>query len=85
MPPSSPHVNRTPESRVFVMDFVNPFPTLWDPAAPRDALWWDSERTFSERSFPLPEAVFQDVDLILLPEHPIQFATASALRRLYEP
>ena len=74
------------DSRVFVMDFSNPFPfALGLQSARGDLVWWHYGTTFSERRFPRPEGVFREVTLVLVPRCEEDAPSILALRQLYGP
>jgi hypothetical protein len=57
-------------SRVFALDFSNPFPFALELPPPHgDALWWHSHVTFNRNSFPKAEQTFKDVDMVMTPKN----------------
>jgi len=76
------HVNG--ESRIFVMDWVNPFSFALELPSPRgDALYWHAGRVFDEEHFPDADRVFREVTLVMVPNRAIQPASKRALARVY--
>ncbi len=76
----------TPESRVYVMDFSNPFPfALGLHSARGDLVWWHYGTTFSERRFPSAERVFREVTHVLVPRCVEDAPSESALEQIYGP
>jgi hypothetical protein len=74
----------TPGSRIFVMDWVNPFSFALGLPSPRgDALYWHAGRVFDEEHCPPAERVFQEVTLVMVPKRPIQPASTRTLKRAY--
>ncbi len=72
------------ESRVFVMDWVNPFSFALGLRSPRgDALYWHAGRVFDENTHPAPERVFAEVTHVMVPKRPIQPASKRMLQRAY--
>jgi len=72
------------ESRIFVMDWVNPFSFALGLPSPRgDALYWHAGRVFDEEHFPAADRVFAEVTLVMVPERPIQPASKRALLQVY--
>lgn len=79
-----PHVDD--QSRIFVMDWVNPFSFALELPSPRgDALYWHTGRVFDERHFPQPGKVFGEVTLVMVPKRALQPASKRMLERLYGP
>jgi len=72
------------DSRVFVVDWVNPFSFALGLPGPRgDALYWHAGRVFDEKHFPPPERVFREVTLVMVPKRPLQPASTRTLERVY--
>lgn len=56
------------DSRIFTMAFANPFPfALQLPPPKGSALWWDLNFSVSGNELPSPQAVFEDVDIVIVP------------------
>jgi hypothetical protein len=73
-----------PESRVFVMDWVNPFSFALGLRSPRGgALYWHAGRVFDENTHPSPKRVFAEVTHVMVPKRPIQPASKRMLQRVY--
>jgi len=76
------HVNA--ESRIFVLDWVNPFSFALELPSPRgDALYWHAGRVFDEENCPKADRVLQEVTLVMAPKRSIQPASTKMLRRVY--
>ncbi len=61
--------HRSGPGRVLSLSWTNPFPVLTNsPPVRHDLSWWDPVRTFSPSVHPSPEALFQDVDYVLIPK-----------------
>jgi hypothetical protein len=76
------HLPRAPE-RVLVLDFVNPFSAGLGIAPPSgDSAWLHWGRNVSETSHLPPEALFADVEIVMIPQSGINGAP---LRKLYGP
>lgn len=72
------------ESRIFVMDWVNPFSFALELPSPRgDALYWHAGRVFDEAHHPDADRVFAEVTLVMVPKRPIQPASKRALSQVY--
>jgi len=72
------------KSRVFVMDWVNPFSFALELPSPRgDALYWHAGRVFDEAHHPDADRVFAEVTLVMVPKRPIQPASKRALAQVY--
>ncbi len=70
--------------KVFVPDLANPFNALTARTAPTGvAAFNDAEITFSETVHPSPEAMFRDVDVLMIPKHPHKYPTFDLMRRIY--
>ncbi|HEX8379400.1 MAG TPA: hypothetical protein VF619_02480, partial [Allosphingosinicella sp.] len=69
------------DRRVLPLAFSNPFSALTRTSSPRGALlWWHEGRSFSAAHAPRAEAVFREVDVVLVPKND---GTAETLTRLY--
>jgi hypothetical protein len=76
------HADRN--SRIFVVDWVNPFSFALELPSPRgDALYWHVERVFDQQHFPPAERVFREVTLVMVPKRAIQPASKEMLMRVY--
>ena len=76
------HVNQ--ESRIFVLDWVNPFSFALELPSPRgDGLYWHAGRVFDEKHCPEGDRVFQEVTLVMRPKRSIQPASTRMLERVY--
>jgi hypothetical protein len=74
----------TPDSRVFVMDFSNPFSFALGLRPPRGgALVWHYERDFDAAHFPPADRVFSDVTFVMIPKCPVQRAATVTMRKIY--
>ena len=74
------------QSRIFVMDWINPFSFALELPSPRgDALYWHAGRVIDEKRFPRPERVFGEVTLVMVPKRAIQPASKRTLERVYGP
>lgn len=70
--------------KVFVPDLANPFNALTGRAAPTGvAAFNDAEITFSEAVHPDPDAMFRDVDILMIPKYPHKYPTFDLMRRVY--
>lgn len=66
---------------VLALNFSNPFPSLLGKPSPRAApIWLHADRSFSDQIFPAPEALFADVDFVMIARHE---GNAEALARIY--
>ena len=71
-------------SRVFVVDWVNPFSFALEIPSPRgDALYWHAGRVFDDEHFPAAERVFEEVTLVMVPKRALQPASKRTLQRVY--
>ncbi len=71
-----PHISK--DSRVLAMDFANPFSFALELPPPKgDALWWHYRHTFNQTTFPEPEKVFQEVNLVIIPKQSDEGSSAS--------
>ncbi len=76
----------TADSRIFVIDWVNPFPFALELPSPRGgALYWHAGRVTDEEHSPRPEQVFGEVTLVMVPKRAIQPASRQLLERVYGP
>ncbi len=78
-----PHLSS--DSRVFSLDFANPFSFALELPPPKgDALWWHSNYTFNKQVFLDPERVFADVTLVIIPKTGSEGTSASkAMQEIY--
>ena len=73
-------------SRVFVMDWVNPFSFALGLPSPRGgALYWHAGRVFDAEHHPSAVEVFAEVTLVMVPKRAIQPASKAMLERVYGP
>jgi hypothetical protein len=71
-------------SRVFVLDFVNPFSAGLGLEPPRgDSSWHHTGRTFDEQKYIPAEELFRDVRIVMDPKAPVEGSTYNDLRRVY--
>jgi hypothetical protein len=71
-------------SRVFVLDFVNPFSAGVGLEPPRgDSSWHHTGRTFDEQKHIPAEELFRDVRVVMDPKAPVEGSTYNDLRRVY--
>ena len=71
-------------SRVFVLDFINPFSAgLGLKPTHGDSSWQHWERNFDETHFVPPEQLFQDVRIVMEPKWPVEDYTTNGLREVY--
>jgi hypothetical protein len=73
------------DSRVFVLDFANPFSFALELTPSRgDALWWHNNYTFNLNIFPDPKILFADVTLVVVPKTGSEGTNASiAMQKIY--
>ena len=73
-------------SRVFVMDFVNPFSAGLGLAPPRgDSSWQHWGRNLNNEHFVPPEELLADVKVVMEPKYPVERWTYDGLKRAYLP
>ncbi|MGA2448147.1 MAG: hypothetical protein ABTD50_05685 [Polyangiaceae bacterium] len=70
--------------RVTVLDFSNPFPFLSRSSPPRGGgLCWHYGSTFSDDTYLLPDRMFGDSNVVLIPKCPEDASAVEALGRIY--
>ena len=73
-----------PVDRVLVLDFVGPFSAGLGLKPPHgDSTWHHWGRTVNEENYLPAETLMRDVQVVMEPKWPVEFATADGLRRLY--
>lgn len=66
--------NLEPGDKVVTLDFSNPFNfTLGLQPARGDALWWHETKTFTTTTFPNPERVFREANLVMVARRWMRF------------
>jgi hypothetical protein len=69
---------------VFVFDMANPFNALLGRQPPLGVDAWNhAGRTLTENSFRAPEAMFRDVDVVMVPKAPAELGTTQVLQQVY--
>lgn len=73
-----------PASKVLVMDFASPFTSLLGLEPPRSGTaWMHDGRNFDDRHHVLGEELFSDINVVMIPKHPIAGSTTDLMRKIY--
>lgn len=69
---------------VFVVDFLNPFAfALLEPPPRSTLLWWDPYKSFSPKSFPPAEKVFESIQWVLIPREARDARGSRMIQNIY--
>lgn len=72
------------DSRIFAMDFSNPFPFALElPPPPGDALFWHINLSFSKESFPDAGRIFEEVSMVMIPKDSSKDDNAGVMQEIY--